>query len=78
MKKPDKKKIKSVEEIKELNAKIMAEQSANAKALVSKTRAKGRSARRIKSLKQVIASDSISTAYANRARLKAAIRKNKR
>lgn len=77
MKQPDKKKLKSVEETRALNAKIMAEQSAGAKALIAKSKAKGRSARRIKALKQVIASDSISTAYANKLRLKSSIRRNK-
>ena len=77
MEKSDKKKVMSVEETKKLNAEIMAKQSANAKALVIKTKAKGRSERRIRALKQVIASDSISTDYANRMRLKAAVRKNK-
>lgn len=77
MKQPDKNKKRSVAETKKLNAEIMAKQSAGAKALITSAKAKGRSVRRIKALKQVIASDSISTAHANKLRLKAAIRKNK-
>ena len=56
----------------------MATQSANAKALLEKAKAKGRSPKRIEETMKVLASDSISTASENAARLKASIRRNKR